>query len=90
MWVVRLKSIGTVLHLRSFASRPIASSKFDSGLNRVIDENRKEVAMISLVSANDPRTSVRLVRDRGIALSEILPRPMTEAQAAAWLANLYL
>jgi predicted RNase H-like nuclease (RuvC/YqgF family) len=90
MWVVRLKSIESILHLRSFASRPIASSNFDSGQNRVIEEKPKEVAMINLTSANDPRTTVLLVREGGIALSEILFQPMTEAQAAAWLAALYL
>jgi hypothetical protein len=79
-----------LLHFRSFASRPIAPSNFDSGQNRAIDEKPKELAMINLTSANDPRTSVLLVREDGIALSEILSQPMTEAQAAAWLATLYL
>jgi hypothetical protein len=90
MWVLRLRSIESVLHFRSFASRPIAPSNFDAGQNQVIDVKPKELTMISLSSANDPRTSVLLIREGGIELSEILSQPMTEAQAAGWLAALYL
>jgi hypothetical protein len=35
-----------------------------------------------------PRTAIRLVRDGRVALSRIYPQPMTQAEAAAWLADL--
>jgi hypothetical protein len=89
MYVVRLKSIDSV-HLRSFTSRSLPLSGFESGQDAVIAENMKEAATFDIAAADDPRTAVRLVRQDGIASSEILPQPMTEAQAAAWLADLYL
>jgi hypothetical protein len=90
MYVVRLKSIDSAFNFGSFTSRPLALSSVESGQNQVIDENLYEAAIFDIASANDPRTAIRLVRDGRAALSGIFPRPMTEAQAAAWLADLYL
>jgi hypothetical protein len=75
-----------MVHLGSF----LTVSGFETGQDGLIDGNLKEPAMFDVVAANDPRSAIRLVRDGGIALLEVHPGPMTEAQAAAWLANLYL
>jgi len=49
-----------------------------------------ESALFDVASARDPGTAIRLVRDGRVALSRINPPPMTQAQAAAWLADLNL
>jgi hypothetical protein len=90
MYMVRLRSIDGVFNFKVFTSRPLVLSSFKSGQNQVIDEDLIETALFDNASANDPRTAIRLVRDGGAALSGIFPQPMTEAQAAAWLADLYL
>jgi hypothetical protein len=54
------------------------------------DEILNESALFDVASANDPRTATQLVRDGRVAVSQIYPRPMTQAQAAAWLADLDL
>jgi hypothetical protein len=56
----------------------------------VIDEILNESALFDVASANDSRTATQLVRDGTVAVSQIYPRPMTQAQAAAWLADLNL
>lgn len=89
MYVVRLRSIDSIFYISSFTSRALPLSSV-SGENQVIDENLNEAAIFDIKSANDPRTAIRLVRDVSAALSWSVPRPMTKAQAAAWLADLYL
>jgi hypothetical protein len=90
MYVVRLKSIDGILNFRAFRSRTLALSHFEAGQNQVIDEILNESALFDVASACDPRTAIRLVRDGWVALSRIYPPPMTQAQAAAWLADLNL
>jgi hypothetical protein len=90
MYVVRLKSIDGILNFRAFRSRTLALSHFEAGQNRVIDEILNESALFDVASARDPRTAIRLVRDGRVVLSRIYPPPMTQAQAAAWLADLNL
>jgi hypothetical protein len=90
MYVVRLKSIDGILNFRAFRSRTLALSHFEAGQNQVIDQILNESALFDVVSASDPRTAIRLVRDGRVALSRIYPQPMTEAEAAVWLADLNL
>jgi hypothetical protein len=90
MYVVRLKSIDGILNFRAFRSRTLALSHFEAGQNQVIDEILNESALFDVASARDPRTAIRLVRDGRVVLSRIYPPPMTQAQAAAWLADLNL
>jgi hypothetical protein len=90
MYVVRLKSIDGILNFRAFRSRTLALSHFEAGQNQVIDEILNESALFDVVPARDPRTAIRLARDGRVALSRIYPPPMTQAQAAAWLADLNL
>lgn len=88
MYVVRLKSIDGILNFRAFRSRTLALSQFEAGQSQVIDEILNESALFDVASASDRRTAIRLVRGGRVAFSRIYPRPMTQAQAAAWLADL--
>jgi hypothetical protein len=90
MYVVRLKSIDGILNFRAFISRSLALSHFEAGRNQVIDEILNESALFDVASARDPGTATRLARDGRASLSRIYPQPMTQAQAAAWLADLNL
>jgi hypothetical protein len=90
MYVVRLKSIDGIVNFRAFRSRTLALSHFEAGQSQVIDEILNESALFDVASANDSRTATQLVRDGTVAVSQIYPRPMTQAQAAAWLADLNL
>jgi hypothetical protein len=90
MYVVRLKSIDGIANFRAFRSRTLASSHFEAGQSQVIDEILHETALFDVASASDPRTATQLVRDGRVAVSQIYPRPMTQAQAAVWLADLDL
>ncbi|THD61935.1 MAG: hypothetical protein E7813_21100 [Bradyrhizobium sp.] len=90
MYVVRLKSVDGIVNFRAFRSRTLALSHFELGRSQVIDEILDESTLFDVISASDPRTAIRLVRDGRVALSRIYPRPMTQAQAAAWLADLNL
>jgi hypothetical protein len=90
MYVVRLKSIDGILNFRAFRSRRLALSHFETGQSQVIDESLNESALFDVASVSDPITAIRLVRDGRVAVSQIYPRPMTQAQAAAWLADLNL
>jgi hypothetical protein len=90
MYVVRLKSIDGILNFRAFRSRTLALSQFEAGRNLVIDETLNESALFDVVTASDPTAAVRLAREGRVAPSRIYPRPMTLAQAAAWLADLNL
>jgi hypothetical protein len=90
MYVVRLKSIDGMVNFRAFRSRTLALSHFEAGQSRVIDEILDEAALLNVASRNEPGTATRLVRDGRVAVSRIYPPPMTQAQAAAWLADLNL
>jgi hypothetical protein len=90
MYVVRLKSIDGIANFRAFKSRTLALFHFEAGQSQVVDEILNESALFDVRSASDPRRAIRLVRDGSVALSRIYPQPMTQAQAAAWLADLYL
>jgi hypothetical protein len=90
IYVVRLKPIDGILNFQAFRSRTLALSQFETGQSLVIDETLNETALFDVTSASDPRTAVRLVRDGRVAPSRIYPPPMTQAQAAAWLADLNL
>jgi hypothetical protein len=90
MYVVRLKSIDGILNFRAFKSRTLALSHFEAGWGQVIDEALNESALFDVASTNDPRMATQLVRDGRVTVSQIYPRPMTQAQAAAWLADLDL
>jgi hypothetical protein len=90
MYVVRLKSIDGIVNFRAFRSRTLALSHFEAGQSQVIDEILNESALFDVASANDSRTATQLVRNGTVAVSQIYPRPMTQAQAAAWLADLNL
>jgi hypothetical protein len=90
MYVVRLRSIDTSFNFRTFTSRRLALSNFESGQDKVIDESLEESALFEVASTDDPKTAIQRVRDGRAPLVQIYPRPMTEAQAAAWLADLNL
>jgi hypothetical protein len=90
MYVVRMKSIDGIVNFRAFRSPTLALSYFEAGRSRVIDEILNESALFDVASASDPRAAIRLVREGRVALSRIYPPPMTQAQAAAWLAGLNL
>jgi hypothetical protein len=90
MYVVRLRSIDGIANLRAFRSRTLALTHFEAGQSQVVDESLKESALFDVTSTSEPTTATRLVRDGRVAVSQIYPPPMTQAQAAAWLADLYL
>jgi hypothetical protein len=85
-----LKSSDGIANLRAFRSRTLALSHFEAGQSQVIDEILKEAALFDVTSTSNPTTAIRLVRDGRVAVWQIYPPPMTQAQAAAWLADLYL
>jgi hypothetical protein len=90
MFVVRLRSIDSSFNFKAFMSRRLALSNFEAGQDQVIDERLEESALFEVASTDDPTTAIQRVRDRRAPLVQIYPRPMTEAQAAAWLADLGL
>jgi hypothetical protein len=90
MYVVRLKSIDGITNLRAFRSQTLALSHFEAGQSQVIDGILNESALFDVTSTSEPRTAIRLVRDGRVAVSRIYPPPMTQAQAASWLADLNL
>jgi hypothetical protein len=90
MYVVRLKSIDGILNFRAFRSRTQALCHFEAGQSQVIDEILNESALFDVTSTSAPRTATRLVRDGRVAVLRIYPPPMTQAEAAAWLADLNL
>jgi hypothetical protein len=87
MYVVRLKLIDGTLEFGAFISRSLAQSSFETGRDQVIDERLDESALFDVASLDDPKTAVRLAREGRASLLRIYPPPMTEAQAAAWLAG---
>jgi hypothetical protein len=90
MYVVRLRSMDSSLSLSAFSSRLLALSKFEAGRSQVIDARLDESTLFDVASAYDARTAIQSVREGRGSLLRIYPRPMTEAQAAAWLADLDL
>jgi hypothetical protein len=90
MYVVRLKSMDSSLSFSAFSSRLLALSKFEAGQSQVIDARLDESTLFDVASAHDARTAIQSVREGRASLLRIYPRPMTEAQAAAWLADLDL
>jgi hypothetical protein len=88
VYVVRLRSMDRGFILRAFTSRRLALSNFEDGQEQVIDEDLEESALFEVASTDDPTTAIQRVRDGRAPLVQIYPRPMTEAQAAAWLADL--
>jgi hypothetical protein len=87
MYVVRLKSIDGTLHFEAFTSRSLAQSSFETGRDQVIDERLDESTLFDVASVDDPKAAIQFARDGRAALLQIYPTPMTEAQAAAWLAD---
>jgi hypothetical protein len=90
MYVVRLKSIDGVYYFKAFTSRRLALSYFEAGQDQVIDEDLEESALFDVASTDDPKTAIQMVRNVRAPLVQIYPQPMTEAQAASWLADLCL
>jgi hypothetical protein len=90
VYVVRLRSINSSFNFRAFTSRRLAFSNFEAGQDQVIDEGLEEAALFDVASTDDPKTAIQRVRVGRASLLQIYPRPMTEAQAAAWLADLNL
>jgi hypothetical protein len=90
MYVVRLKSIDGIANLKAFRSWTLAVSRFETGQSQVIDDILNESALFDVTSTSEPGTATRLVREGRIAASRIYPPPMTQTQAAAWLADFYL
>jgi hypothetical protein len=88
MYVISLKSIDGIVNFRVFSSRTLAQSHFEAGRRQVIDEILGESALFDVTSTSKPETAIRLVRDGRVAVSRIYPPLMTQAQAAAWLADL--
>jgi hypothetical protein len=87
MYVVRLKSIDGILNFKAFTTMPLALSNFEAGQNQAIDEDLEESALFYGAST-DAKAAIQSVKDGKASLLRIYPRPMTEAQAAAWLADL--
>jgi hypothetical protein len=90
MYVVRLRSIDSSLNFKVFMSRRLALLNFEAGQDQVVDEHLEESALFDVASTDDPKTAIQRVRDGRAPLVQIYPRPMSEAQAAAWLADLNL
>jgi hypothetical protein len=90
MYVVRLRSIDSSFNFKASPSRRLALSNFEAAQDQVIDEDMEEVALFEVASTDDPEIAIQRVRDGRAPLVQIYPRPMTEAQAAAWLADLGL
>jgi hypothetical protein len=90
MYVVRLKSIDGIANFKAFGSQTLAISYFEASESQVIDESLNEAALFDVASTSDPRAAIRLVRDGRVSLSRIYPQPITQAEAAAWLADLDL
>lgn len=90
MYVVRLKSNDSIFNFRAFTSRTLARSNFDAGRDQVIDDGLQESALFVVASASDPTIATQLVRVGRATLMNIYPPPMTEIEAAAWLADLEL
>ena len=90
MYVVRLRLIDSSFNFKAFTSRRLALSKFEAGQDQVIDERLEESALFEVASTDDPKTAIQRVRDGRAPCVQIYPPPMTEAQAAAWLAHLGL
>jgi hypothetical protein len=86
----QMKSIDNTRKFAFFSSRPLVPSSFEAGKNQDIEKDIDKSAMFDVASVSDPKAVIRLVWDGGPLLSGIIPRPMTEVQAAAWLAGLYL
>jgi len=87
MHVVRSKSIDGSLDFEAFSSRSLAQSIFEAGQNDVIVERLDELTLFDVSSADDPKTAIQFAREGKAALLPIYRTPMTEAQAATWLAN---
>jgi hypothetical protein len=90
MYVLRLRSIDSGFNFRAFTSRRLALSNFEAGQDQVIDERLEESALFEVASTEAPTIAIQRVKDGKAPLVQIYPRPMTEAQAAAWLADLNL
>lgn len=90
MYVVRIESIDGIVNCKAFVSRAMAYADFKVGRNQVIDEVMKESALFMVASARDPTIATQLVRVGRATLLDIYPPPMTEVEAAAWLAELEL
>ena len=90
MYVVRVESIDGIVNCKVFTSRAMARANFEVGQNQVIDEIVKESALFMVASARDPALATQLVRAGRATLLNIYPPPMTEVEAAAWLADLEL
>jgi hypothetical protein len=88
MYVVRLRTIEGIFDFKAFTSRRLALSNFEASRDQVIDEGLEESALFNIASTDDPKAAIQLVRDGRASFVQIYPRPMTEAQAAAWLADL--
>jgi hypothetical protein len=65
-------------------------SSFEAGQSQVIDERLDESALFDVTAVCDAKTAIQSVREGRASLLRIYPRQMTEAEAAAWLADLDL
>ena len=91
MYVVRLRSFNSSFDFKAFTSRRLALSNFEAGQKQAIDEGLEESALFEVVcTMDDPKTAIQRVRDGSATLVQIDPRPMSEAQATAWLADFNL
>jgi hypothetical protein len=90
MFVVRLKLIDSSLKFQAFTSRLLALSSFEAGQSQVIDGRLDESTLFDVAAACDAKTAIQSVREGRASLLQIYPRPMTEAEAAAFLADLDL
>jgi hypothetical protein len=90
MYVVRLKSNDSSLEFKAFTSRLLALSSFEAGQSQVVDERLDESTLFDVAAACDAKAAIQSVREGRASLVRIYPRPMTEAEAAAWLADLDL
>jgi hypothetical protein len=68
----------------------MARSDFEARQNQVIDEVMKESALFMVASARDPGIATQEVRVGRATLLDLYPPPMTEVEAADWLADFEL
>jgi hypothetical protein len=73
--------------LRHSRHDPWRSRFFEAGQNEVVVERQDELTLFDVSSVDDPKTAIQFAREGKAALVQIYPTPMTEAQAAAWLAD---
>jgi hypothetical protein len=89
MYVLRLKSIRGRYNFEASGPPSQPSSNLKADQHRAVNEGLKGTRPFDAPLMDDPKTAIEWGADRREQLARIRPRqrPMTEAQALAWLAD---